>query len=57
MIDVMQDDKVYSGLILWITHVRVDMNEVKISARFDQGADVILHEGDCLDLLPQILTS
>lgn len=30
------------------------MNEVKISARFDQGADVILHEGDCLDLLPQI---
>lgn len=30
------------------------MNEVKISARFDPGADVILHEGDCLDLLPQI---
>lgn len=30
------------------------MNEVKISAHFDQGADVILHEGDCLDLLPLI---
>lgn len=30
------------------------MDKVKISARFDPTADVILHEGDCLDLLPQI---
>ena len=30
------------------------MEKVKISARFDPAADVVLHEGDCLDLLPQI---
>jgi adenine-specific DNA-methyltransferase len=30
------------------------VEKVKISARFDPAADVVLHEGDCLDLLPQI---
>lgn len=30
------------------------MDEVKIAACFDPKADVILHEGDCLDLMPQI---
>lgn len=30
------------------------MESVRISARFDPEADVILHEGDCLDLLPLI---
>ncbi len=30
------------------------MDKVKIAACFDPTADLILHEGDCLDLLPRI---
>lgn len=30
------------------------MNNIKIAKRFDSKADIVLHEGDVLDLLPQI---
>lgn len=30
------------------------MNKIRISPKFDQTAEFILYEGDCLDLLPQI---
>jgi len=30
------------------------MDKVRIAAEFDQTADLILYEGDCLDLLPLI---
>jgi len=31
-----------------------DLNKVKIASRFDSSADLILFEGDCLDLLAEI---
>lgn len=30
------------------------MNKIKIASKFDQKADFVLFEGDCLDLFPQI---